>query len=64
MTMTKIVLLFWAMVPGDITEVTIIDGWRSMEECETAAESLTASNPVNIPDMAFNVVAMCQVVPR
>lgn len=62
--MTKIILLFWAMVPGDITETTIIEGWRSMEECETAAESLTASNPTTTPDMAMNVVAMCQVVPK
>ena len=52
------------MIPGDITEVTMIDGWFSMEECVVAAESFTASNPVRIPDMKMNVVAMCKEVPK
>lgn len=62
--MTKIVLMFWALVPGDVTEVTLIDGWFSMEECETAAESLTESNPRTIADMKMNVVAKCMEVPK
>jgi hypothetical protein len=61
---TKIILIFWAFTTSGSPEKTIIEGWRSMEACVIAAESLTASNPTLIADMKLRLVAKCVVVPK
>jgi hypothetical protein len=56
--MKEIVLFLWVVTS------TQIDGWMSIEECETAAESFTADNPRKVSDIPFGMVAKCQEVPK
>lgn len=62
--MTKIILLFWVITNGNITEPQEIGNFLSMEACEIAAESLTEANPKEKKTYRYNVVAMCMVVPK
>lgn len=63
--MTKIVLYWWVMsAAGGITQPIEIEGWKSMSECETAAESFAADNPKIKNDIRFAVVAKCERVPK
>ena len=49
---------------GGITDPVEIDGWMTMEECETAAESFTISNPKIVNDIRYAVIATCKEVPK
>jgi len=61
--MTKIVLYWWVMTAtGGITEPIEIDGWKTMEECEIAAESFTISNPKIKNEIHYAVIAICKKV--
>lgn len=63
--MTKIVLLFWILTDGgQITEPQKFEGWKSMSECETAAESLTESNPKLRNTYKYAMIATCVEVPK
>lgn len=63
--MTKIIMLFWVLHGSDgITEPQTFEGWRSMSECETAAESLTESNPREQRTHDYAVIATCMEVPK
>jgi hypothetical protein len=62
--MTKIILLFWVITNGDITEPQEIGSFKSMEACQVAAESLTESNPKEKRTYKYNVIATCVVVPK
>lgn len=63
--MMKIVMLWWVLTDaGQITEPQRFEGWRSMDECETAAESLVMSNPRQQATFKYNVAAMCMEVPK
>ena len=63
--MNKIVMLFWVLTDaGQVSQPERIEGWRSMDECETAAESLVVSNPQMKATFKYNVAAMCIEVPR
>lgn len=63
--MTKIIMLFWVLTDaGQVTEPIEYDGWRSMEECRTAAESFTESNPKLRNTHRYAVIATCVEVPK
>ena len=62
--MTKIVLMFWVMTSGDVTEPQEIGSFPSMEACQIAAESLTASNPKEKKTYKYAVIAQCISVPK
>jgi len=63
--MSKIVLYWWVMTAaGGITEPIEIDGWKTIDECETAADSFTVINPKEKGKIQFAVIAMCERVPK
>ncbi len=63
--MTKIVMLWWVLTDaGQVTQPEVIEGWRSLAECETAAVSLTESNPRLRATYKYNVAAVCMEVPK
>lgn len=63
--MTKIIMLFWVLTAeGQITEPQEIGNFRSMEECEAAAVSLTESNPKEQRTHGYAVIATCVEVPK
>lgn len=63
--MTKIIMLWWVLTDGgQITEPQKFEGWRSMQECQTAAESFTMSNPKHQATFKYAVAAMCVEVPK
>lgn len=67
--MSKIIMLFWVMTSsGEITEPQRIGddtiGFRTMEACEIAAESLTETNPKEQRTHGYAVIAKCIEVPR
>lgn len=58
--MLKVVLLLWALSPtGEVAGPVEFGGWRSMAECEAAAEAFTAG-----PDGGLVQVARCIEVPK
>ena len=62
--MMKIVLLLWVMSPtGEIAGPTEFPGWRSIAECEAAAEAFTAGNPAD-NNKILVPVARCIEVPK
>lgn len=61
--MTKIVMIFWVLANGSITEPQEIGNFKTMGECETAAESLTVSNPREKRTYGYAVIAKCILVP-
>lgn len=63
--MTKIVMVWWIITAnGFSTEPVEWDGWMSMEECETAAESFTETNPRRTSPVQYGIVAKCVEVPK
>ena len=63
--MTKVVMLFWVLShSGEITEPQRIEGFKTIEACEVAAESLTESNPKEKATYRYAVVAQCLQVPK
>ena len=59
--MTKTVLILWALANGVITEPQEIGNFKTMAECEIAAESLTESNPRDETG-SYAVIAKCAEV--
>lgn len=62
--MTKIILLFWVLSDVGVSEPQEIDGWRTMEECEAAAVSLTEANPKSQNTYRYALIAQCLTVPK
>jgi hypothetical protein len=62
-TMTKIVLFLWVFTGGDIN-LTEIEGWRTMADCEAAAESFTERNPKMVNNIRIGIIGMCEEVPK
>jgi hypothetical protein len=58
-------MLFWVLTEtGQVTEPREWDGWKTMEECETAAESFTEANPKLRNTYRYAIVAQCVEVPK
>ena len=62
--MTKIIMMFWVLTNSNITEPVEIGNFRTMEECEVAAHSLTVSNPKEKRTFGYVVIARCIEVPK
>lgn len=58
--------MYWWVISsaGALSEPIEIEGWKSMGECETAAESFVMLNPKEKATFKFNVMAMCVEVPK
>ena len=63
--MTKIIMLFWVLTDtGAVTEPQEIGNFRTMEECEVAAVSLTETNAKLKATHKYAIIAQCIVVPK
>ena len=58
--MSEIILYWWVMTAVGVMAPVEIEGWKSMKECEIAAESLT----INLPKSEMGVIATCGWVPK
>jgi len=60
----KVILLFWVMVNNGVTDPQRIEGFKTMEDCQAAAESLTEANPKAKQTYKYALVAQCLEVPK